>query len=85
MKNKETKKELENFIWNVAWLRRQYGFSKKKMAALLGIGVGSINKIERDELPPALSVEVIFTIYRHFGVCPKDQLERRLGDGTDGR
>lgn len=80
MKSEVSKKEWENFVYNVTWLRKHYGISKKKMAALLGIGVGSINKIENGELPPKLSIDIIFNIQSCFGIHPKDQVGQRLCD-----
>lgn len=67
------------FIENVMFIRKHSGISKKGMAKLLGIGVGSLNKIEKGEIPPNLSVEVIFNIHRHFGIHPKDLFGQQLG------
>ena len=69
--------EIENLLNNIAWLRKRHGFSKKKMAKLLGIGVGTLNQIERTELPPRLGTEVLFRIQEHFGIHPKDLLAER--------
>ena len=78
MKSEVSKKELENFMYNVVQLRKYYGISKKRMAELLGISIGSLNKIENGEFPPKLSVEVIFNIHNIFGIHPKIQLEDGL-------
>lgn len=80
MENEANKIACENFTYNVSYLRKHYGLSKKKMAELLDIGVGSLNKIEMGELPPRLSVEILFNIYNNFGVHPKDILGRQLGE-----
>ncbi len=60
--NKEYKREEENFLYNVLWLRKHYGFSKNKMAKILEIGIGSLNKIESGEMPPRLSAKTIINI-----------------------
>lgn len=39
----------------------------------MGIGVASLHKIERGEMPKRLTVEVIFQIEKEFGIPPKDQ------------
>ena len=71
-------REEQNFLHNIAWLRKQHGLSKKRMAELLGIGVGSLNKIENGEMPPCLGVRVFLRIYAYFGIRPKDLTEHRL-------
>lgn len=63
---------------NVAYLRKQHGLSKKEMAALLGIGIYSLNKIERGELPQRLCVDILFHIHKHFGVRPSVVIGERL-------
>ena len=67
MKNEQ---ELQNFCKNITLLRKRHGLSKKEMAKLLGIGIWSLNKIERGELPPRLNANVILAVYRQFGVRP---------------
>lgn len=79
MYSERNKKSLEFFVYNVSWLRNHYGIKKKTMAELLGIGVGSLNKIEKGELPPRLTVEIIFNIQNYFGIHPKELFERKLG------
>lgn len=74
----ESKREWENFTHNVTWLRKSNGLSKKKMANLLGLGVGSLNKIERGELPPRLDVSILFRLRDCFGISPKDLFALRL-------
>ena len=71
--------EIGNLLYNIAWLRRRNGLSKREMARRLGIGVASLNAIERGELPN-VSVEIFFNIEKSFGIHPKDQLAGRLGE-----
>ena len=56
------------FLHNIAWLRKHYGISKRRMAELLGIGLWSLNKIEKGEIPPRLDAHIIFAVSKHFGI-----------------
>lgn len=47
--------QMDNFLHNIAWLRQHYGFSKRKMAKILHIGIPSLNKIESGKCPERLS------------------------------
>ena len=80
MQNQETKREIENFMYNIAWLRRQNKLSKRKMAELLKVSVQSLNKIESGNMPMGISMNVFFLVQKHFGVHPADQLRKRLGE-----
>ncbi len=65
---KET--EIEQFLENIISLRKHYGLSKKRMAQILGIGMGSYNKIEQGIFPKRLTTDVIFNITKHFKIPP---------------
>ena len=65
--------ELKNFMRNVTELRRHNGYSKKRMAELLGISIGTLSKMECGQFPPRLSVTVMYNVWKHFGVHVKDQ------------
>lgn len=80
MYNELIRIQRNHFLYNVAWLRRQHGLSKKKMAQLLGIGIGSLNKIEKGELPPRISLENLTKIQEHFGIALTDLFGKRLGE-----
>ena len=67
------------FFYNIVWLRKHYGLSKKEMAHKLHIGLWTLNKIERGELPPRLSCDVVFSAHRNFGIRCSDLFSRRLG------
>ena len=71
--------EWQNLVFNIKWIRKQYGISKKNMASLLEIGIQSLNKIENGETPPRLSSCIFTNIRKYFGIRPIDQLSRRLG------
>lgn len=75
-----TKAELENFVCNIKWLRRQHGLTRKQMAEILKIGIWSMDKLEKGEIPPQLSIDVFFAVQKYFGISPSAQLSRRLGE-----
>ena len=63
---------IETFLHNVTWLRKYYGLSKKEMAKKLKIGIETLNKIERGELPPGLKIDVLYHIRKVFGIPMAD-------------
>ena len=66
------------FSYNVMYLRKMNNISQKEMACILGIGVGSLNKIENGILPKRLSVDVLFRIHERFGIYPSDVLGKKI-------
>ena len=70
---------IDTFLHNIAWLRKQHGLSKTEMAKRLEIGLWSMNKIEKGELPPRLHCDIIFAVHRNFGISCADLLEKWLG------
>lgn len=74
----ENEKEMNNFMYNIVWLRKNCGLSKKKMAELLCIGIGSLNKLESGRIPPKLNVEVLFQVWEHFNVHPSEMFKHKL-------
>lgn len=62
--------DIKQFLENIVYLRKYHNLSKKKMAQILGIGIGSYNKIEQGELPERLNVDVIFNITEYFKIPP---------------
>lgn len=74
------KQHVENMLHNITWLRKHYGISKKHMAKLLGIGIGSLNKIENGKMPPLLSAEIFLRIHDLFNIRPQDLISKRLGE-----
>lgn len=70
---------IEIFLRNIIWLRKHNGLSKKEMAKRLDIGLWSLNKIEKGELPPRLHCDIIFAVHQNFGIPCADLLDRRLG------
>lgn len=70
--------ESENFTHNVAVLRKKAGLSRREMAETLGVSVYCITKLEHGEIPPTLTLEIVFQIYEVFHVHPKEQFGLRL-------
>ncbi len=64
--------EVNNLLYNIKWLRLRHGLTEEQMAEILGIGVGSLRKIEKGELPPRLSVNIVFEVQNYFALKPKD-------------
>ena len=71
-------KEYEILIYNVIWLREHHALSKRKMAGLLGISTGSLNKLENGKIPPRLGVRVFYSIHKNFGISPSILISKRL-------
>ena len=44
---------------NLLWLRKKHGYSQKTMAQIMGIGVTSLRRLERGELPPRLTIDCL--------------------------
>ena len=60
------------FCENVKCLREKEGLTRRELAARLGIGVRSLARLERGEIPPRLNVGVVIKISREFGIHPKE-------------
>lgn len=75
MNNKEEKngqkREDRVLAKQLVQLRKAHGLSKKEMAKRLEIGVASLNKLERGEIPPRLNVRFVWCVYDRFGVRPQ--------------
>lgn len=67
---------------NITALRKHYGYSKKHMAHLLGIGIGTLNKIEAEIIPPRLGIDVVFIVCRQFHIRPSVLLSEELFPDT---
>ena len=78
MEKKRTDAEIENFVFNIVRLRNHHKLSKREMAKILRIGIKSLDKLEKGVIPPRIGVEVVFNIYKNFGVAPKDLFGQRL-------
>lgn len=73
-------RECEILLYNIVWLRKHHGLSKKEMAKLLKLGAKSMDQIESGHVPLRMGVENLFQIWSHFGIKPSDQVSKRLGE-----
>ena len=76
MELSKSRTDLEILTHNLLWIRRHYGYSRKKMVGILNIGVGSLSKLERGEIPPRLRVDFLFAVYDHFRIPPSVLLSK---------
>ena len=83
MMQASTGNQFKNLCHNIVWLRRSHGLSRKKMSALLGIGLWSLTQLERGQIPPRLSIELIFEISRTFHIPPYRLFASRLDESWD--
>lgn len=60
------------FCNNILILRKKHKLTQAQMSELLGIGVKSLRSLEKGEIPPKLSCDVIFNIYTVFGIYPSE-------------
>ena len=80
MEHTSSKHEFENLCHNIIWLRDFHRLSKKDMAKLLEISLYTLNRLERGEIPPRLSVESLFFVSDHFHIPPYRLLTSRLDE-----
>ena len=66
--NRSVKKETQMFCENISAIRKKLRLSKKEMAKILGIGIGSLSKIENGVIPPKMSCKVLFKINKNFNI-----------------
>lgn len=74
------REEMAIFCANLKHLREKEGLTHKEMAACLGIGVETLKRLERGEIPPRVSVEVIFRASTVFGLHPKELFRPPMKD-----
>lgn len=65
------------FCHNVSALRKRHCLSKKKMARILGIGIASLDKIERGVIPKRMSCDVLIRLGKYFDISFCDLLAER--------
>lgn len=73
--------EMDNLANNLAHLRKESGISKQELADIMGVGLWTVTKLERGELPPRMKVEALFRIQHRFGVSVHRLLGERLSKG----
>ena len=80
MRNKVFEGEVENFLYNIKWLRHNARLTQTAMAKRLGVSIKTLKAIESGQLPAHTSVNILFRIDREFGIPPIEQFRRKLGE-----
>lgn len=57
---------------NIKKLRKAHNLTQRQMAEICKISVASLRKLENNIIPPRLSVEILFNIYKHFDLTPSE-------------
>ncbi len=63
-------KKVQTLCRNLVHLRKKAAMTQKEMAALMGIGVSTLRKLESGQLPPRLGMDVIFALCDAFSISP---------------
>lgn len=71
---------IENLMHNISYLRKRHGLSQRRMAVMLGVGPGTIRRLERGIWTPTLPAAILLYAMYNFGVKPNDLLYRRLDE-----
>ena len=74
-KNLENDKELLVLMKNIKYLRLKNGLTKREMAKIIGVGIKTLNQIEKEEFPKRFTVRILYGISEHFGILPSKQFE----------
>ena len=75
--NQQMEDEVKLFCDNIYLLRKKQYLSQNEMAKKLGIGVYSLRKLERGELPPRLDSRILWYIYEEFHVLPHQMFKKQ--------
>ena len=73
--------EMNRLANNLTYLRKENGISKQELADIMGVGLWTVIKLERGELPPRMKVEALFRIQHRFGVSVHRLLGESLSKG----
>lgn len=66
--------EILTLFRNLRLLRQQYGLTEQEMAAILHIGVHTLDRLEHDDLPPRMRCDFLFYASEHFHIEIRDLL-----------
>ena len=72
--------EIAIFCANLKCLREKKGLTRREMASCLDIGVETLKRLERGEIPPRVSIEVILRASKVFGLHPKELFGQPIKD-----
>lgn len=60
--------ELVNILSrNLRLLKAKYGLTQKEMADICDMGVGSVAKLLKNQIPKRMSLRCVFKLAEHFG------------------
>ena len=71
-------KMYETFCGNIRYLRARDRLTQKEMAALLGISVGTLRKLESGMPTPRLRFDILLRTEDVFGVSPDTLLNKPM-------
>ena len=80
---KTTNRELYALFQNIRNLKASHNLTQKEMAKICGVSLSTLRQLERNILPPRVSVRIIFNISNYFNLCP-EQLFINLSDISRG-
>ena len=61
--------DLANLCRNIRILREKQHLTQKEMAAIMGVGVGMLRRIEHGELPRRCHAGHLIALSQHFGIA----------------
>lgn len=71
-------KQLPVLCENLHHLRTKHGLSKAEMAHILGIGMKTLNSLERGQSSPRLGSSVLYNASVYFNIKTDDLLHSRI-------
>lgn len=57
-----------NFLQKCNRIKKENGYSKKRMAEICGVSVASINKLENNIIPQNMTLDIVVRLQKHFGI-----------------
>lgn len=72
--------QVENFMYNLTFLRKKFGISKRKMAELLQVDLRTLTKIENGIVPGRTMVRLLFEIEDRLYIPCGRLLRERLDE-----
>lgn len=57
---------IEQFRGNIIYIRHEHNLTQKEMAAIMGVGVGTIRKIEKGETMSRINCRMLCRVCDHF-------------------
>lgn len=62
--------DTQNLCKNITALRKMHNMSKKEFAKKLGVGVGSISKLENGVTTARINSDFLYAVYFEFNILP---------------